>query len=151
MTKVKADPKSEHLIGVLGPRYKGNYDLVMPAILKAIDRAHYEAEDDKKHFVIIHDGVTSGVTGEVIETVNKTMTSLRALGYNVSARRLPLDVELHGKQAHYRWVDDLLTLDLALLVLFDNDEFYPVRYAEREAAKLDITVTKTAIKPEKKD
>lgn len=151
MTTVKADAQREHLIGVLGPRYKGNYDLVMPAVLKAIDRVHYEAGEDNKNFVIIHDGVTSGVTGEVIETINKTVTSLRSLGYNVSARRLPLDVELHGKQAHYRWVDDLLEIDLSLLLLFDNDEFYPIRYAEREAAKLDITVTKTMIKPEKKE
>ena len=137
-TRLKVDSKNEYLIGVLGPRYKGNYGLILPAVIKAIDRVKFEAEEDKENFLFIHDGVTSGSTGEVIEAINKTQPSLRSYGYNVSYRKLALDIELHGKQSHYRWIDDVLDFDLDLLLLFDNGEWHQIRYAEREAADAGV-------------
>lgn len=148
MSKLRVDRKSDYLIGVLGPRYKGNYGLILPAVIKAIDRVAFESDSEKKNFYFIHDGVTSGSTGEVIESVNKTQSSLHAYGYNVGHRKLPLDIELHGKQAHYRWIDDLLALNLDLLLLFDNGEFHPVKYAIREAKAAGVALGVIDIKPE---
>lgn len=145
---IKVDKKNEFLIGVLGPRYKGNYGLVLPAVIKAIDRVAFESDSDKKNFVFIHDGVTSGSTGEVIEAINKIQSSLHGYGYNATYRKMPLDIELHGKQSHYRWMDDLLELTPDLLLLFDNGEFQPVKYATREAKALEIPISLIEIKPE---
>lgn len=163
--KLKVDKKNEYIIGVLGPRYKGNYALILPAVIKSVDQVRFAAEKElnlnsdeeepieheklKQTFVFVHDGVSSGSTGEVIESINKTQQSLRGYGINVTVRKKPLDIELHGKQAHYRWIDELLELDLDLLVLFDNQEWHQVRYAQTLASEKEVPLYVVPINPEK--
>lgn len=150
MNEIKVDKNSEHLIGVMGPRHQGNYNLIMPAVIRAVDNVAYDAGEDIKHsFVFIHDGVSSGSTGEMLEAVNKTQTSLRQYGYNVTVRKKLLDLEFHGKNAHYRWIDGVMDLEPDILLLFDNGEFDPVRYAASQAEQRDIPFMLVKINPEK--
>ncbi|ASZ74994.1 hypothetical protein FDI69_gp192 [Rhodococcus phage Trina] len=148
MSKLRIEASHEHLIAVLGPRYKGNYSLVLPGVIKSIDTVESDATETKSGFVLVHDGVTSGITGEVMEAVNKTQPGLRNRGRMLSMRKLALDIELHGKDSHFRWVDDVLTYKPDLFLLFDNGEWEPVRYAVRKAAQLDIPIKLIKIRKE---
>lgn len=147
-TKVRINRESEYLIGILGPRYKGNYGLVLPGVIKAIDLVEFNSDDKKSGFVLVHDGVTSGITGEVMEAVNKTQPSLRARGRNLSMRKLPLDIQLHGKQSHYRWVDQVIEMQPDLMLVFDNGEWHQVTYAIRKAQDAGIETMIVKIRQE---
>ncbi|QLF83424.1 hypothetical protein SEA_NICEHOUSE_211 [Rhodococcus phage NiceHouse] len=146
---MKVDKNNEYLIGVLGPRYQGNYGLILPAVMKAIDRVKYEAERDLKNFVFIHDGVSSGSTGEVIAAVNIIRRSLSS-GYDIHIghRKKALDIEMHGKQSHYRWAEELIDLKPDLLLLIDNGEWHQVQYANKLAEQNSIPIAVVNIKPE---
>jgi len=148
---MKVDKNNEYVIGVLGPRYKGNYGLILPAVIKAVDRVKFDADRKASTFVFVHDGVTSGSTGEVIESINKTSGSLRGYGINVTVRKKPLDIEMHGKQSHYRWIDEVIELKPDLLLLFDNDQWHQIQYAKRLAEDAGIPLAVVSINPEKED
>ena len=134
---MKVNKKQEHLIGVVGPRHAGNYGTIMPAIIRAIDIVHDEKTDDKESFIFIHDGVTTGSAGEVIEVINKIQPSVQQFGYYVTYRKLPLDIELHGKNSHWEWVERMIALEPDLVLVFDTGEPY-MRHAQRLAEKASI-------------
>lgn len=148
-TSVKINRETEHFIAVLGPRYQGNYSLVLPGVIKAIDLVEAESDKQKEAFIVVHDGVTSGVTGEVMEAINKTKGSLRLYGRYITMRKLPLDIELHGKQSHYRWVDQIIEQKPDLFLLFDNGEWKQVAYALRKAKEAGIPTHLVQIRLEK--
>lgn len=145
----KIDRETQAVIAVLGPRYKGNYNIVMPAVIRAIDTAESLTDESKTKFVFLHDGVTSGSTGEVIGVVNTIQTSMLRRGREVAGLMVPLDIEKYGKQSHYRWIDQIIELEPDLFVLFDNGEWPQVDYAQRKAKAAGIELTIVRIGKEK--
>lgn len=105
----------EKKILVVAPRSKINYSQVYPAVIRALDLIR--EEDCSIRFIT--DGVTSGTTGLVVEAVNKIESSLISRGYDVRFVVRQLDVMLHGKQAHRKWIEKYLPESDAVLV-FDT-------------------------------
>jgi hypothetical protein len=139
MPKFKIDKETEYLIAILGPRTTGHYSLIMPAVIRAVD--HVETPERRAGFVFMHDGVTSGSTGEVMEAVNKIQGTLSSFGRFVTLRKLPLDIEMHGKNSHYRWVDAAIELKPDLFVVLNDDStlaMYAINHCQRSKIALDI-------------
>lgn len=143
MAKVKIDKDKEYIIAVVAPKDKTNYHTIMSSVIKAIGTVEYQSNRSCNSFVFLHDGVTSGSTGYVIETVNKI--SLSAQQYDpprmVTYRKLPLDIELHGKRSHYIWIDEALALEPDLVLVINNGQPYwrgVVDHARRASNKANI-------------
>lgn len=149
MKKLTVNRDHEHFIAVLGPRYKGNYGLIMPGIIKAIDAVESKSDKHKPAFIFVHDGVTSGSTGEVMEAVNILQPMLRGRSRLISMRKLPLDIEMYGKRSHYKWVDNVIGLDPDLFVLLDNGSWDQVDYARRKCERDNIPFVVIKINQEK--
>lgn len=149
MTKV--DKSKEYVIAVLAPREKASYSTIMANVIKSIGVVEYRSDVKHDHFVFIHDGVTSGSTGYLIETLNKIKES--ALRFeeprSISYRKLPLDIEMHGKRSHYHWVDEALKLKPDLLLVFDTGDNPVVEYAQRAARREGIPVDVYPVRKEK--
>lgn len=105
----------EKKILVVAPRQKINYKQVYPAVIRALDLVN--EEDAAIRYIT--DGVTSGTTGLVVETINKIEASLMSRGYDVKFLVRQLDVMLHGKKAHAKWIEKYLPEADAVL-LFDS-------------------------------
>lgn len=105
----------EKRILVVAPRSKINYSQVYPAVIRALDLIR----DESASIRFVTDGVTSGTTGLVVEAVNKIEASLIARGYDVRFIVRQLDVMLHGKKAHQKWIDKYLP-DADGVLLFDT-------------------------------
>lgn len=148
---IKVDRENEHLIAVLGPRHKGNYARIMPAVIRAVDLIEHEAGDGAKEaFIFIHDGITSGSAGEMIEAVNKVQNGARARGRIMTHRKKLLELELHGgRKAHRHWVDEIVDLEPDLFLLFDSGEFPPVSYAKDQATEAGIQTLVIPVSPER--
>lgn len=140
MTKV--DKSKEYVIAVLAPREKTSYGVIMRNVIKSIGVVENLTDDQHEHYVFIHDGVTSGSTGYLIETLNKIKES--AVHFEeprfISYRKLPLDIEMHGKNSHFHWVDEALKLKPHLLLIFDTGDSPVVEYAQRAAKRADVQV-----------
>ena len=149
MTKV--DKSKEYVIAVLAPREKASYSTIMANVIKSIGVVEDRSDVKHEHFVFIHDGVTSGSTGYLIETLNKIKES--ALRFRepriISYRKLPLDIEMHGKRSHFHWVDEALKLDPDLLLIFDTGDNPVVEYAKRAANRSDVPVDTYIVRKEK--
>ena len=147
--KIK-DIEQAHRIVVVAPRERGNdYAKIMPMVIKAIDTVENIAAG--KQFVFLHNGVTSGSLSHVMEAVNKIQGPLQGRGRYASMRKIPLDIEMHGKEAEARWVKDALNLDPSLVFIIDNDDYAPARLA-RSIAKtkgietIMVKIPKTQVK-----
>lgn len=136
---VKVDKNLEYVIAVLCPREKTDYGTIMSNVIKAIGVVEYRSDIKHEHFVFIHDGVTSGSTGYLIETINKIQPS--AIHFTqprvISYRRLPLDIQMFGKRSYYHWVDEALALKPDMLLVFDNGQPV-VDYARRQAKQAGV-------------
>ena len=142
---MKVDREKENIVGVIGPRQKGNYNLVLPAVVRAIDFVAYEHGSDKA-IVFVHDGVYTGCTGEVTEVVNKTGDSLAGYGHIIAAKKMKLDIELHGKKSHDHWIDELIAMEPELVVVFDDQK---TAYLKTAIKKLEKSGTPNMIVPVK--
>lgn len=142
MTKTKVDHEQEYVIAVLAPRFKVDYNTVMKNIIHSLGAVENIADRNCNHFVFLHDGVTSGTTGYVIETVNKISPSARLFKdpRSISARKLPLDIEMYGKRSHWHWLDELIKLKPDLIVVFDPGDLPVVQYAQRLGKEHGIQV-----------
>ena len=139
MSKFKIDKETEYLIAILGPRTKGHYSLIMPAVIRAID--HVENREKRTGFVFMHDGVTSGSTGEVMEAVNKIQGSLSNYGRFATLRKLPLDIEMHGKNSHFKWISAALELKPDLFVVIDDGSAlaqFAINQSKKNKIAIDI-------------
>lgn len=131
--------KTEYAIAVVAPRERGKaYNAILPGVIRAIDLVEAPEPNKKSTFVFVHDGVTSGALGHVIEVVNKIQGSLATRGRTVKRRKMDLDVERHGWYSQHRWVDRVLQLELDLLLVLDDGEYAVAEYAKREAKKQGV-------------
>lgn len=122
----------EKKILVVTPRARINYNQVYPAVIRVLDLI--KDEDASVRFLL--DGVTSGTTGLVVETVNKIEASLMSRGYDVKYLMRPLDVMLHGKQAQKKWIEKHLPNVDAVLVF--NTGFSEANEVEKTCRQKDI-------------
>lgn len=138
--KLKVDHSHEYVIAVLAPREKTTYRTVMANVIKSIGTAENLSDAKHDHFVFIHDGVTSGTTGYVIETINKIEVSAKQYTEPkiISYRKLALNIEEYGRRSQYNWVDEALALKPDIFVVFDHGNFPVAQYAQREAKRLGI-------------
>lgn len=143
------DKEKEHVIAVLAPRQKTKYRTIMLQMIRSIGIVEMHSDDPKSHFVFIHDGVTSGSTGYVVETVNKIKTSAEQFDppRTITYRKLPLDIEMHGKRSHFHWIDEVIKLNPDLLLVFDNGSNPAlIDYARRQAriANVECDIHRTS-------
>lgn len=139
MVKTKVDKETEYVIAVLAPREKTRYLTIMSSVIKSISMV--EEKDGRRKFVFLHDGVTSGSTGYVIETINKIQPSAQQFKEprEITYRKLPLDIEMYGKRSHNHWVDQALLLHPDLLLIIDNGKVPAGDYARRRVAEENIS------------
>lgn len=144
--------KDFYSIAVLAPRVKTNYQTIMANVIKAIGTVEYHSDDTFDHYVFLHDGVTSGSTGYLIETLNKIQPSARQFEQpkHISYKKVPLDIEMYGKRSHYHWIDQVIVQSPDLIIAFDSGDEWSevVKYAQRQAKKHNIRCDVINVKKE---
>lgn len=160
--KLKVNKDKDYVIAVVAPREKGNsYPIVRAGVIRCIDHleslgsiANEKDEDGnwimrtpKNKFIFIHDGVTSGALGHVIEVINKISGLLVHRGRQVQRHKVALDQLGHGPKAQHRWLDGVIKQYEPDLLLVLDDGHYPVaRYAQQQAKQHGIA-TQTVVIP----
>lgn len=147
------DKTREYVIAVLAPRDRASYSTIMAHVIKSVGTVEYITPAKHNRFMFLHDGVTSGSTGYVIETINKIQPSAKQFHEpkEIMYKKVPLDIELHGRRSHYHWVEQVLELEPDLILAFDTgDEDWSnvVQFAKRKAAKNNIRCDVIKIKKE---
>ncbi len=138
------DKNREYVIAVLAPRDKGSYSTIMANVIKAVGTVEFITPEKHDRFVFVHDGVTSGSTGYVIETINKIQPSAKQFHEprEIMYKKLPLDIELYGRRSHYRWIEQVIDIkpDLILAFGFADDPEWDnvVQFAKRKAHQHNI-------------
>lgn len=149
------DKKKEYVIAVLAPRDKASYSTIMANVIKSIGTAEYITDRECHRFTFLHDGVTSGSTGYVIETINKIQPSAKLYDTpkEIMYRKVPLDIELYGRRSHYHWVEQVILQEPDLILAFDTeDEDWSnvVQFAKRKANNSNIRCDVIKVKKEAK-
>ena len=143
MAKPKVDHASEYVIAVLMPKERTSYVNVMSSVINAIGVVEYRSDRNLDRFVFIHDGVSRGSTGYLIETINKITLSAKQFNppRTIMCRRMPLDIELHGTKSHFYWVDEIIKLKPDLILAFDAGTNQAlIAYAKSQAKKHGVEI-----------
>lgn len=152
------DKKREYVIAVLAPRDKASYSTIMAHVIKSIGTVEYQSDRVCHRYMFLHDGVTSGSTGYVIETINKIQPSAKQFETpkEIVYKKVPLDIEMYGRRSHYRWLEQIIELEPDLILAFDSgtdedDEWSKVvAFAKRKAHNNNIRCDVIKIKKEAK-
>lgn len=148
MKNLKIDKEKNYVIIVTAPREKGDqYSTIMAGMIRAIDFIEWKSQSDGEEarhcFTFVHNGVTSGALGHVIETINKIQPLLAPRGRYVKALRLDMDIQGDGRNAEKRWFDRAMQLDPDLVLSIDDGRTAVVKYSiEQSKNKVPNTVIK---------
>lgn len=142
MKTIKIDKEKEYVIAVVAPREKGKaYNAILAGVIKTIDLVEYNAslvDVQKNTFVFVHNGVSSGALGHVIEVVNKIQPLLRARGRNVTRRKLDLDIEFYGRKAQDHWLEQVIGMQPDIMLILDDGVYSVAGYAKKLARENKI-------------
>lgn len=95
-------------------------------------------KDQSKEITFVHDGITAGTTEYIIECINKIQASMLSRGYNIQLKRVPVDFNLHGKNAPAKWALEQLGKDVNYALVIDDGSRRDIPYFISECERLGV-------------